>query len=158
MRSACVAPLLELPALPMPEVLYRWLKLLTYRLRGEDSPVDPATPSRDLRSLRLDGPPRLEGPRGGDGLSGVTGEEGRRPVAPAPMGEGDAGMRDEVGELCAAGLDGRDGPAPDKGECCRREGEGECNEGEPEERVNDLKGLTGGGTGRRIGRGPAPDS
>lgn len=72
------------------------------------------------------------------------------------MGEGSAGARDEVGELWAGGLEGNDGPGPDKGEFWRRDGEGECNEGEPEERVEDLKGLTCGRTGRLIGTGPAP--
>ena len=71
----------------------------------------------DRRSPRLDGPPKLEGPSGGEGLNGVTGDDGRRPVAPAPMGEGSAGALDEVGELCAGGRDGSEGPGPDKGEC-----------------------------------------
>ena len=89
-------------------------------------------------------------------MKGVTGDDGRRPVAPAPIGDGSAGARDEVGELCTGTLDANVGPGPDKGECWRREGEGECNDGDPEERVDDLKGLTWERTGRRMGRGPAP--
>lgn len=76
------------------------------------------TPSEisDLLSPKLDSPPKLDGPKGGDGLNDVGGE-GKRLVAPAPIGEGNTGARDDVGELSAEGLDGRDGPAADNGDC-----------------------------------------
>lgn len=94
---------------------------------GDESLVVPTGPSadtEDLRSPKLDGPPRLDGPNGGEGLNGVTGEDGKRLVAPAPIGDGSAGARDDVGELCA-GLEGREGPPMERGECVRSDGEGE---------------------------------
>ena len=65
---------------------------------------------------------------------------------------GDGGTR-VVGDRVADGT----GPADERGEGWRREGEGECSEGEPEERVEALKGWTGLMLGRRIGSGPGAD-
>ena len=89
---------------------------------------------------------------GGEGRRGGTGEPGRRVVAPAPMGDGSAGAREDVGELCT-GREGSDGP-PVSGECCLRDVEGECTEGEPDDIVPDLNGFTVLSAGRRIGTGP----
>lgn len=86
--------------------------------------------------------PRLDGTNGGDGLKGVTGDEGMLPV-------GEGGTREDVGDC--AGREGRDGPVPpDSGELWRREGDGECNEGDPDEIVDDLNALTAV-MGRRMG-------
>lgn len=116
----------------------------------------PGVPSIDFLSPRLDGPAplRLDGPKGGEGRKGVIGVAGKRTLAPAPMGDGNAGALDEVGELWA-GLEGNDGPAVESGDDCRSDGEGECSDGDPDDRVDDLKGLTGGNAGRRMGNGPA---
>lgn len=85
---------------------YRCPKLLEYLLAvvpgsrdGGDSPGVlelPSTDAMDLLSARLDGPPRLDGPGGGEGLIPTDGEPGRR--AAAPMGDGRPGARDDVGE------------------------------------------------------------
>ena len=79
----------------------------------------------------------------GDGLKGVDGEVG------ALGAEGAALASEEVGDVCG-GRDGSVGP-PDIGEFCRSDGEGE-----PEDSVDDLKGLIAltGLPDRRIGRGP----
>ncbi len=83
----------------------------------------PSTEANDRLSPRLEGPPRFDGTVGGEGRKGVIGEEGKRPAA--LIGDGRPGAREDVGELCA-GLDGKEGPPPEvRGECCRREGEGE---------------------------------
>ena len=84
--------------------------------------------------------PKLDGTNGGDGLKGVTGDEGKLPV-------GEGGTRDDVGDC--AGREGRDGPA-ESGELWRSDGDGECNEGDPDEIVDDLNALTVV-IGRRIG-------
>ena len=49
---------------------------------------------------------------------------------------------------------GGPGPREGRGEACLNEGDGECSEGEPEERVDALNGLSGFSCGRRIGSGP----
>lgn len=127
-RSVEVAPLAgELPALPITGgVEYRCPKLLLYfraPTSGEESPGVPVVPSSDRLSPRLEGPARLDGPVGGEGRDGGgTGEPGRR-LAPAPIGDGRPGARDDVGELCT-GREGREGP-PTSGECCLRDVEGE---------------------------------
>lgn len=56
------------------------------------------------------------------------------------------------------GREGREGPprpAEDSGDGWRRDGEGECREGDPDDRVPPLKGCTGLMFGRRI-VSPAP--
>lgn len=123
-RSGGTVPLFELPSLPAALlVLYRWPKLLLYRrapVRGEESlgvPLMPSAEANDRLSPILEGPPKLEGAMGGEGLASATGDAGRRWVAPAPMGDGSAGARDEVGELCTGGRDGNEGPAG-IGACC----------------------------------------
>jgi len=72
------------------------------------------------------------------------------------MGEGGLGARAEIGER--GGRAGNEGPAypslvaaEESGEWCRREGDGEWMDGDPEEIVGDLNGFN---TGRRMGRGP----
>lgn len=112
----------------------------------------PSIDAEDRLSPTLDGPATLEGAVGGEGREGGTGEPGKRPVAPAPMGEGSTGARDDVGELCT-GREGSEGP-PVSGECCLMEVEGECTEGEPDDIVPDLKGFTGLSVGLRIGTAP----
>ena len=106
------------------------------------SDTAPSALVSDLRS------PRLDGVNVGDGLKGVAGEVGTLGT------DGTALAREEVGEVCG-GRDGSVGP-PDSGEFCRSDGEGEYNDGEPEDSVDDLKGLMGltGLPDRRIGNGP----
>lgn len=53
--------------------------------------------------------------------------------------------------------DGGPGPREGSGEACLKEGVGEWSEGEPEERVDALNGLSGFSCGRRIGSGPGRD-
>ena len=105
-------------------------------------------PSTDVNDRRS---PRLEGPVGGDGRGCGAGELGSRLVTPAPMGDGSAGARDDVGELWA-GREGSEGPLV-REDCCLKDVEGECTEGEPDI-VPDLNGLTGLNAGRRKGTGP----
>ena len=57
-----------------------------------------------------------------------------------------------MGELCT-GREGSDGPAVN-GECWRRDVDGECTDGEPDDMVPDLNALIGLKAGRRIGIGP----
>ena len=52
---------------------------------------------------------------------------------------------------------GGPGPRGGSGEACLKEGDGECSEGEPEESVDALNGLSGLSCGRRIGNGPGRD-
>lgn len=59
-----------------------------------ESPVALASPSAEMSDLLS---LRLEGPVGGDGRCPVPGVGGRR--AAAPIGDGNAGARDDVGEL-----------------------------------------------------------
>ncbi len=82
----------------------------------------PSVESGGRRSPRLEGPPKLEGPIGGDGRIPVTGEPGRR--ATALIGDGRPGARHEVGELCG-GLVCVEGPPVVIGDCWRSDGEGE---------------------------------
>lgn len=53
--------------------------------------------------------------------------------------------------------DGGPGPREGSGEACLKEGVGEWSEGEPEESVDALNGLSGFSCGRRIGSGPGRD-
>jgi hypothetical protein len=64
---------------------------------------------------------------------------------------GDGGTRGELGAAAALG------PRAGSGDACLKEGDGECRDGEPEERVDALNGLSGLSCGRRIGRGPGTD-
>jgi hypothetical protein len=91
---------------------------------------------------------------GGEGLNpgAATGEEALL------IGEGGSGCIGDLGPSCVCsggGLEGNDGP--DKGDCCLREGDGECNEPEPaaEESVDDLNGCTGFMLGLRLDNGDA---
>jgi hypothetical protein len=52
---------------------------------------------------------------------------------------------------------GGPGPREGSGEACLKEGVGEWSEGEPDERVDALNGLSGFSCGRRIGSGPGRD-
>jgi hypothetical protein len=90
--------------------------------------------------------PKLPGWNGGEGRNGAIGEDDNRPYPP-----GDGGTR---GELDVAG---GPGPRGGSGDACLKEGDGECSEGEPEESVDALKGLSGFSCGRRIGSGPGRD-
>lgn len=112
----------------------------------------PSADPRDRLSPKLEGPPRLEGTVGGEGRGGGTGDPGSRLGAPAPIGDGSAGAREDVGELCT-GREGNEGPAV-SGECCLREVDGEWTDGEPDDMVPDLNALIGLRAGRRIGIGP----
>lgn len=119
--------------------------MLEYRLLVPPPGLSDATPSALVSDLRS---PRLDGANVGDGLKGVAGEAGVLGAAGAAL------AREEVGDVCG-GRDGSVGP-PDSGEFCRSDGEGEYNDGEPEDRVDDLKGLMGLTVfpDRLIGKGP----
>lgn len=65
------------------------------------------------------------------------------------MGEG--GTRGELGPAAALG------PRAGSGDACLKEGDGECRDGEPEDSVDALNGLSGFSCGRRIGSGPGTD-
>lgn len=105
-----------------------------------------AIPSAEAKERRS---PKLEGAKGGEGRNGVIGEGS---FAPVPIGEGGFGTRDEIGE--SGGRAGNEGPAvlAESGEWWRREGDGECMDGDPEDIVGDLNGFS---TGLRMGTGPA---
>jgi hypothetical protein len=90
--------------------------------------------------------PRLPGWKGGEGRNGAMGEDDTRLWL-----DGDGGTR---GELEIAG---GPGPREGRGEACLKEGDGECSEGEPDESVDALNGLSGFSCGRRIGSGPGRD-
>lgn len=80
----------------------------------------------------------------------VTGDEA------VLIGEGGKAWLGDLGPGCVCNCGGREGSdGPDSGECCRREGEGECNVDEPaaEDRVEVLKGWTGLMLGLRMGNG-----
>lgn len=95
--------------------------------------------------------PRLDGANGGDGRNGVTGDDDTFTATGTAL----VPARDDVGDVWV-GRDGRDGPPgrEESGEFCRRDGEGECVDGEPEDRVDDLKGLIVFMAWRRMGRAP----
>lgn len=111
----------------------------------------PSAEVSDRRSPRLEGPAMLDGTVGGEGRGGGTGDPGSLVDNPAPMGDGSAGAREDVGELCT-GREGSDGPAL-SGECCRSDVDGEWTDGEPEDMVPDLNAFIGVSAGRRMGIG-----
>lgn len=136
-----VAPLAPVSLAPPVEV-YRLAKVLEYRLaagiRGE--PSTPASPLPTLRRSALPGAPSVPGTR-----APLPAELPR--AAPPPIGDG--GTPRAVGDGCPRG-----GKGEVRGDGCLSEGEPECMEGEPDESVEDLKGLR---FGLRTGMGPGAD-
>ena len=90
--------------------------------------------------------PRLPGWNGGEGRNGAIGEDDNRLLL-----LGDGGTRGELGTA------GGPGPREGTGEACLKEGDGEWREGDPEESVDALNGLSGFSCGRRMGSGPGRD-
>ena len=134
------------PALPLPLPLPPWgtyfcPKLLEYRfpcIRGLPAMLVVVGLADDPSPGDGRPEPRPDGTNVGDGRKGVTGDDGGKLVRPVAVGE--AGAREDVGDC--AGRPGREGPPRPpvaSGEGCRRDGEGECKEGEPEDMVEDLK-------------------